>query len=144
MCPVSVELVAYPARSARAIAPYVIEPAHPPFPTAWYFPFHPDAGSHTSTLISESGVGLIVAATRQKAGSVAYACPPSPEVGEVGGENAPATTGCAMVMVVSDSFNADRPSHEPAAVNASVETVTATLTANRALITGFMASPQRA
>ena len=120
----------------------MIEPAHPPFPTAWYFPFHPDAGSHTSTLMSESDVGLIVAATRQKAGSVLYACPPPPP--PAGGENAPAATDCAIVIVVSGSFSADRLSHEPAAVNASVETHTATHTANSALVTGFMASPPRA
>jgi hypothetical protein len=37
-------------------------------PTAWNLPFQPDAGSHTSILMSESLDGLLVIATRQKAG----------------------------------------------------------------------------
>ena len=44
-------------------------PAHPPLPTAWNFPFQPDAGSQTSILMSESPDGVSVAATRQNAGS---------------------------------------------------------------------------
>ena len=44
-------------------------PAHPPPPTAWYLPFHPDAGSQTSALMSESALGVSVAETRQNAGA---------------------------------------------------------------------------
>jgi hypothetical protein len=87
--------------------------------------------------MSESEVGLIVAATRQKAGSVLYVCPPPPAAG---GENAPAATDCAIVTVVSGSFSADRLSHEPAAVVGSIETPMATHTANSAIVTGFMGS----
>jgi hypothetical protein len=46
-----------------------MEPASPPSPTAWSFPFHPAAGSHTSMLMSESLVGLDVNAIRQNGGS---------------------------------------------------------------------------
>src|SRR6185295_5047866 len=70
-------------------------PFHPPLPTAWNFPFHPAAGSHTSILISESVDGLSVAATRQNAGSVLKARglpPPS------GGLKAPAATRLASVI----------------------------------------------
>ena len=67
----SVLAVAYPAATAAASAAYEMLPAHPPLPTAWNFPFHPDAGSQTSILMSESLDGVSVAATRQNAGSVA-------------------------------------------------------------------------
>jgi hypothetical protein len=56
-------------------------PAQPPLPTAWNLPFHAvsaaaapsarGAGSQTSILMSESLVGVSVAATRQNAGSFA-------------------------------------------------------------------------
>ena len=45
-----------------------IAPFHPPLPTAWNFPFHPLAGSQTSTLMFDSADGFSVAATRQNAG----------------------------------------------------------------------------
>src|ERR1700722_4670592 len=45
-----------------------MEPPQPPLPTARNLPFHPVTGSHTSIPISESLVGLSVAATRQKGG----------------------------------------------------------------------------
>ena len=47
------------------------EPAQPPLPTAWNLPFQSAAGSQTSTLMSESLVGLSVAATRQNSGRLA-------------------------------------------------------------------------
>ena len=123
------------------MAAYPIEPAHPPFPTAWYFPFHPDAGSHTSTLMSESDVGVIVAATRQNAGSVRNPCPPLPSPPPAaGGENPPAATDCAIVMDVSGSVSADKLSHG-AAANASLDNETATHTAHSAHVSSFMASP---
>ena len=45
-------------------------PAHPPLPTPCNFPFHPAAGSHTSTLMSESldGVSVADAAERRQVG----------------------------------------------------------------------------
>ena len=44
-------------------------PDQPPLPTPMNLRFQPSAGIHTSILISESEVGRMVAATRQKAGS---------------------------------------------------------------------------
>src|SRR5215468_832860 len=82
---------------------------HPPLPTASNFVFQAEAGSQTSILMSESEVGLIVAATRQNAGRSRYATAcggpfkPRP-AGPAGGANVPAATGCASVIVVSWSF----------------------------------------
>src|ERR1700680_157750 len=45
-----------------------MEPPQPPLPTARNLPFHSAIGSHTSIRMSESEVGLRLAATRQKAG----------------------------------------------------------------------------
>ncbi len=68
------------------MAGYAIAPLNAPFPTAWNLPFHPEAGSHTSILMSESLVGFNVAATRQKAGSAVK----SPASLCASGVNAPA------------------------------------------------------
>src|SRR5262245_31581013 len=92
---------------AAARAAYEIVPAHPPLPTPWNFPFHPDVGSQTSILMSESLEGFNVAATRQNDGrarnawiaSGAGAVAP----GGVGGTNAPGSTVCASVIVVFGS-----------------------------------------
>src|SRR5215510_2768082 len=89
-------------------------PFQPPLPTASNFPFQLDAGNHTSILISESLVGLIVAAIWQNAGkSVNCAPPPRPPPARPPppGENAPAATDCAIVIVVSGSFSPPRLSH---------------------------------
>src|SRR5216683_3085652 len=86
-------------------------PAHPPLPTAWNFPFHPEAGSHTSILMSESVVGASVAATRQNAGRLANGPGPTPgprPARPAGGVNCPAATGCAMVIVECGSASAAR------------------------------------
>src|SRR4029077_10334544 len=83
-----------------------MDPANPPLPSPRYLPFHPASGSHTSILISESLAGLSVAVTRQNAGRFLVAAAGMPKVG--GGTNAPASTGCAKVIVVSGSFNAAR------------------------------------
>jgi hypothetical protein len=48
----------------------MIAPAHAPFPTPRSLPFHPVSGNQTSILISESAVGFMVAAMRQKPGNV--------------------------------------------------------------------------
>src|SRR6186713_3271061 len=67
-------------------------PAHPPLPTAWNFPFQRDEGSQISTLISESIDGVSVAATRQNAGSDAYArgtCGGAPPCRATPGRTAP-------------------------------------------------------
>src|SRR5262245_27835788 len=72
-------------------------PAQPPLPTAWYLPFHPSAaGSHTSTLMSESDEGVSVAAIRQCAGSISggtAGAPPRPPAGTAAG-GAPPRPGC--------------------------------------------------
>ena len=48
-----------------------MEPAQPPFPTAWNFPFHLSAGgSQSSMLIRESDEGFRTATTLQCAGAI--------------------------------------------------------------------------
>src|SRR5262245_11688400 len=80
-------------------------PAQPPFPTAWNLPFQPFAGSHTSILMSESVVGVSVAATRQNDGRVAYGfAPPAPRRPPSGGANAPGATTSTRSIVAA--FNA--------------------------------------
>src|SRR5262245_22017856 len=71
-------------------------PAHAPLPTDSNLPFHPDSGSHTSIFISESCVGLNVAATRQNDGRPLKAS--APRVPR-GGVKPPGATGCASVIV---------------------------------------------
>ncbi len=116
------------APTARASAGYGIEPDQPPLPTAWNLPFHPATGSHTSTLISESLVGVSVAATRQNAGSdaksAALFCPP---VAGSAGVKAPAATGCASVMVAWGSASFASVSQEPPAACAYAVGVTASI-----------------
>src|SRR5947209_8081659 len=79
-------------------------PAKPPLPTPWNFPFHPEAGIQTSNWISESAVGLILPATRQKAGRFRIGFPP-------GGVNSPAGRGSAIVIDVFGSASEARFSH---------------------------------
>src|ERR1700722_12623206 len=87
-------------------------PAQPPLPTAWNLPFHPDAGSHTSILISESLDGVSVAATRQNAGNRPNTAsagarpasmPPAP-----GGVKAPGVTLSASVIFTCGSEREDK------------------------------------
>src|SRR5213596_538483 len=66
-----------------------MEPANPPLPTPWNLPFQPDAGSHTSSLMSESLDGLRTSETRQNAAVTS--------IGRLsGGVNEPAATDCAQ------------------------------------------------
>src|SRR6185295_3356452 len=108
-------------------------PAHPPLPTAWNFPFQPDAGSHTSILMSESLVGVNVAATRQNAGSAAIgpppARPPPAAPRPAGGVKAPAGTACAIVIVASPRASETRPSHAVVSVGAPARATTVAGTA---------------
>lgn len=76
-------------------------PAQPPLPTASNLPFQLVAGSQTSILMSESGDGVRVAVTRQKAGRVVKGLGPRPGAG---GVKAPAATVWAAVMVVVGSL----------------------------------------
>src|ERR1700737_1256381 len=85
-----------------------MEPANPPLPTPWNFPFQPELGSHTSNAISESLDGLITPAPRQKAGSFSIAPPP-------GGLKDPPATDSAVVMVVPARPSVARLSHVAAA-----------------------------
>src|SRR5688572_18853922 len=86
-------------------------PANAPLPTTCSFPFHPLAGSQTSALMSDCGVGFSVTATRQNAGSAAkgfggggagaFAAPAGPpRPPRAGWVNAPRATVCAIVTVV--------------------------------------------
>src|SRR2546421_384992 len=98
-------------------------PDQPPFPTASNLPFHPDAGNQTSILISESALGLNVAATRQNAGRSLKAAGPGPPPrppGAAGRTNPPAVTDCAIVIVVSDKRSDARFSHGVAALAGDV------------------------
>src|SRR5579864_1476809 len=85
-------------------------PAQPPLPTAWNFRFQPEAGSHTSTLMSESVEGFKVAVTRQKAGRSFRG------FADAGGVKAPGATDEAMVMVVSGNDSDARFSQVVAAI----------------------------
>src|SRR5437773_12520616 len=77
------------------------------------FPFHPETGSHTSSLISESAVGFASATTRQNAGRLLYNADTSIPLNGAGGPaNAPAATVCAVVMVAPEIFGAATFSHE--------------------------------
>ena len=79
-----------PYRQLSYMANWLIDPANPPLPMPWNFPFQPELGIHTSNLMSESAVGLITPVTRQNAGSsLNGAAEP------VAGVNAPCATACA-------------------------------------------------
>src|SRR3954471_21711291 len=89
-------------------------PAQPPFPTAWNLRFQAEAGSQISTLISESGVGVRVAATRQNSGSDSYGfAAPAPRRAP-GGAKEPAATSCASVIFAAGRERDARLSQESA------------------------------
>src|SRR6202167_4136421 len=83
-------------------------PAQAPFPTDSSLPFQLEAGIQTSTLMSESLVGLRVAATRQIAGKF-------PKFGPAGKVSCPAPTACASVTVACGRDRLARFSQEVAA-----------------------------
>src|SRR5262245_3575273 len=97
-------------------------PAQPPLPTAWNLLFQFCAGNHTSTLMSESLVGLIVTATRQNSGRSLYGFAPLPP--PAGGENWPAGTIWASVIVVSFRASFARLSHVAANAGAAIRHMT--------------------
>src|SRR6185503_7248226 len=105
-------------------------PFHPPLPVDWNLPFHPAAGSHTSILMSESGEGVSVAATRQKAGR-SLNCAPPPRPPACGGVNAPAATDCAVVTVAFSSLSEESISHDCAATGRALNTRSAGRIAKR-------------
>src|SRR5258708_33829904 len=96
-----------------------MEPLQPPLPLASYFLFQFDAGSHSSTWMSESVEGLMVMATRQNAGRFANP-PPLPLPFAALSVNSPAPIDWAMVMVVSCSLSVERLS-QVAAIAAGVK-----------------------
>ena len=114
-------------------------PAQPPFPTDWSLLFHPDAGSQTSILISESLEGVRVAVTRQNEGrwakGEAEGCAAGSARTATGGVKAPAATSAADVICVCGSERWDRLSHDAAiAVEAPNVTVTAKTKKNARII----------
>src|SRR5215472_10099178 len=111
--PVSVAVAAYPAFTNVASFTLSIDPAYPPTPIPSSLPFHPETGSQTSILMSESEVGLASATMRQNAGRLLYKSASSlPALFGVGGPlNVPAATVCASVIVVLGIFAAARRSH---------------------------------
>src|SRR5262249_31270426 len=72
-------------------------------------------------LISDSGVGFSVAATRQNAGTSANALPP-PRPPPPAGANAPAATLCASVIVASGNLREERLSHDAAETGSALKT----------------------
>src|SRR6266849_1326054 len=104
-------------------------PPAPPLPVPRNLPFQlPEGGIHTSILTCDSGEGLIVAATRQDAGTVRDGAP----AGAPTALNGPASAAVADVMVVSGNVKADSRSHGPAAAFARKPTNGhATAVANR-------------
>src|SRR5437763_846460 len=95
-------------------------PAHAPLPTASSLPFHPEAGSQTSILMSESLDGVSVAATRQNTGSPPKAV--RPLAPRPGATNVPAPTVCANVIATGGCDNADRLSQVAPIAGAAIRT----------------------
>src|SRR5687768_5171430 len=92
-----------------------------PLPTPTNLPFQPFAGSQTSTLMSESLVGVSVACTRQNSGRLPYAPAPTPggAPGLAGCRNAPgATTSAAVTLPPGSAICASAP-HSAAAAGAA-------------------------
>src|SRR5215471_8245725 len=85
-----------------------MSPAQPPFPTPANLPFHPVSGIQTSNRISESDVGAITPAIRQKGGRFLSA------PGWRGSAKDPSLISCASVTAVFVGAREARPAH-PAA-----------------------------
>src|SRR2546425_3279262 len=106
-------------------------PPRPPLPTPSNFPFQPVVGIHTSTLMSDAGLGLSVTVTRQKDGRPWIGVPP------LGGVNVPDTVAAEVMVVSGNAFNPallTRSEHVSAAAGvaarASVTNATAKSTTN--------------
>src|SRR5262245_25132180 len=90
-------------------------PFHPPLPTDWNLPFHPEVGNQISTLMSDSADGVSVAATRQNVGSPENAAPaPPPRAAGPGGTNAPGATSAAEVTFTLGRLSVVRLSQDAA------------------------------
>ena len=139
--PVSVAAAAYPALTASPRAGKGITPAHAPLPTDWSLPFHPPDGSHTSTLMSESRVGVRVAVTRQKAGRLPSEAGLGTVTGGPGGiVNGPGATGPADVMVVFASVKVSRLSHVAASDGRAAPIVAIIAIASESLVLDVIGS----
>src|SRR5262249_31018591 len=113
--------------------------AQPPFPTAWNLPFQPFAGIHTSIVMSESALGVSVAATRQNDGRFAYGfVPPPPRRPLSGGTNVPGATTSARLIVPAFNATPARLSHVAAAARVAA---TADRNAASAMTTFIVRSP---
>src|ERR1700722_441516 len=97
-----------------------MDPAKPPLPTDSYRPDQFDSGSHTSNLISESWVGRISPATRQKAAGIGFGCMNARAHDGTGGVKPPAATDSARVMVVLGNAMCAKSAQLPAATAAAV------------------------
>src|SRR6266850_4258214 len=111
-------------------------PPRPPLPTPSNFPFHPVVGIHTSTLMSEAGLGLSVTVTRQKDGRLWIGIPP------LGGVNVPDTVAAEVMVVSGNAVSAAllmRSEHVSAAAGvaarATVTNATARSTTNELRLT---------
>src|ERR1700730_12237107 len=94
-------------------------------------PFQTETGIQSSNSMSESGDGLMVAATRQKAGNsegaMMVSAPRGPALGKgIGGLNPWSATDWANVIAVDGNFKAARFSHVVAAAS-SVPSVSSTI-----------------
>ena len=97
-----------------------MEPANPPLPTPWNLPFQPDAGSHTSSLISESLDGFSTSETRQNAAVTS--------IGRLsGGVNEPAATDYALEMAALGNATLARSSQDVAAKAGKAEITISTM-----------------
>src|SRR6478672_3457100 len=107
--PASAAVAVYPAFTDIASCIWSINPANPPLPMPCSLPFHPETGSQTSSLMSESELGLASATTRQNAGRLLYRDERSAPLKGAGGLlNVPAATFCASVIVALGIFAAIR------------------------------------
>ena len=106
--PMSVAATARPAFTASIISGTSIAtlPAYPPFPVPSNLSFQPDAGSQTSTLMSESLVGVSVAVTLQNGRTSLYVRPSGPVKLGPGTETAEVMTPSCRWSVTSVSQTA--------------------------------------
>src|SRR6185369_16400617 len=112
-------------------------PPAPPLPVPRNLPFQVSAGgSQTSIRMFDSGVGLSVAATRQKAGTVIAGA-----LALAFGLNGPAATAAAVVIVASCSLSPLSASHLPDGDCAA--TVAATQAAREHAIANRSATAER-
>jgi hypothetical protein len=123
------------------------------------FPFQPEIGIQTSTLMSESFEGFMLKATRQKAGRFVGAtsfipagggtrafvngagCPEVVWLGATGSRKAPAATVCATVIVASGSPSEARLSHEVRAADTWLKGTATSRIAGNATPAIFMVYP---